>query len=541
MGIAKWVLAFVSVWSYTCSPCHAEWAITYGGCHPDEAYAVQQTADGGYVVTGYTASFGASFTNIWVLKLNSDLGIAWQRSFGGGGIDGAYAVEETADRGYVVAGKTSSFGAGSSDIWVLKFHSDGSTAWQKTYGGSDAEVAYAIQQTSDEGYILAGETESPILHNKDIWVLKLNPDGDVSWQKKYGGPWDDVAYAVQQTLDGGYILAAHTHPSADQSGDFWVLKLHVDGTIAWQKTYGGDHDDRALSIVATTDGGYAVAGATESFGAGSSDIWVLKLHVDGTIAWQKTYGGDSYEAAYAMQRTSDGGYVAAGWTSSFGVGYGDIWVLKLNADGSVAWQNTYGDTDMDVASTIQQTFDGGYILACRSYVPGEEGRDFVILRLDANGHTRDGSGMGTSEASVSDTSVTGQSVYIVPENTFVHPSNTAALPQDTWAGPSLDCGDPVIDSLKPRPFEPGRVMRIVGHGFNVLQGDSVVHIGNRIFDSSSPRIKLWSPTKIKIKIPKYKCQWFEDQDDRSRKVWVTVRGIDSNKKKMRVIKPAACQ
>jgi len=541
MGIAKWVLAFVSVWFYTSSPCHAEWAVTCGGCYPDEAYSIQQTADGGCVVAGNTASFGASFTNMWILKLNSDMGIVWQKSCGGSGPDVAYAIQETVDRGYVVAGKTSSYGAGSSDIWVLKFHSDGTTAWQKTYGGTDADVAYAIQQTSDGGYILAGETESPISPNKDIWVLKVNPDGDISWQKTYGGPWDDVAYSVRQTLDGGYILAAHTHAVDDESGDIWVLKLHVDGSTAWQKTYGGDDDDRALSIVATPDGGYAVAGATESYGAGSSDIWVLKLHADGSSAWQKTYGGDSYDAGYAMQQTSDGGYVVAGWTSSFGVGYGDIWVLKLNADGSVAWQNTYGDADMNVASAIQQTSDGGYILTGRSYVSGEDGRDFVILRLDANGQTPDGTGMGTSEASVSDTSVADQGVYIVPEYTFVLPSNTAALPQDTWAGPSLDCGDPVIDSLKPRPFEPGVVMRIVGHGFNVLQGDSVVHIGNRVFDSSSARIKLWSATKIKIKIPKYKCQWFRDQANRSRRVWVTVRGIDSNKKKMKVMKPSACQ
>ncbi|NPA41170.1 MAG: hypothetical protein GXO18_02745, partial [Aquificae bacterium] len=221
--------------------------------------------------------------------------------------------------------------------------------WAKVYGGGSSDGAYSIQQTSDGGYVVAGWTSSFGAGLADIWVLKLDANGDVQWQKTYGGSDSDGAYSIQQTSDGGYVVAGWTWSFGAGSADFWVLKLDANGDVQWQKTYGGGDSDEAYSIQQTSDGGYVVAGRTWSFGTGLTDIWVLKLDANGDVQWRKTYGDSGPNEAYSIQQTSDGGYVVAGVTLSFGTGSADFWVLKLDANGDVQWQKTYGDGDLDWA------------------------------------------------------------------------------------------------------------------------------------------------------------------------------------------------
>ncbi len=226
-----------------------------------------------------------------------------------------------------MAGETESFGAGIYDVWILKLDANGNVVWQKTYGGADYDHAYSIQQTSDGGYIVAGETWSSwsfgAERNGDAWVLKLDANGNVQWQKRYGGADSDIASFIQQTSDGGYIVAGRTDyfGAGDFDFDVWVLKLDANGNVQWQKRYGGPGWDWASSIQQTSDGGYIVAGYTDSFGAGYFDVWVLKLDASGNVQWAKTYGGADYDHANSIQQTSDGGYIVAGETYSFGAGY----------------------------------------------------------------------------------------------------------------------------------------------------------------------------------------------------------------------------
>src|SRR3989338_435264 len=251
-----------------------------------------------------------------------------------------------------------------------------SGGWASTVGGGDKEHASSIQQNRDGGYIVAGETRSfgagePdawVLKPPNVWVLKLNPDGAVDWQKVYGGANWDRAYSIHETSDGGYVVAGETSSFGAGRPDIWVLKLRHYGTVEWQKTYGGTDQDEAHSIQQTRDGGYIVAGSTWSFGAGGEDIWVLKLRPDGTVEWQKTYGGGNWDGAYSVHETNDGGYVVAGRrTMSLGAGgekIPDIWVLKLRPNGTVDWQKTYGkEGGWEVAGSIHETRDGGYIMA----------------------------------------------------------------------------------------------------------------------------------------------------------------------------------
>src|SRR3989338_2297125 len=232
--------------------------------------------------------------------------------------------------------------------------------WAAIYGEVNAETAQTIRQTSDGGYIVAGETKSFDTAGKEIidsLVFKLRHDGTVEWQKTYGGDDWDEAISIQQTSDKGYIVAGMTGSFGAGEFDFLVLKLRPNGTVEWQKTYGGIKEEQARSIQQTSDGGYIVAGMTRSFGAGAYDFLVLKLRPNGTVEWQKTYGGDIEDWSASIRQTSDGGYIVAGMTTSFNTGGGDAWVLKLRPDGTVEWQKTYGGSDADWAFSIQQTSD----------------------------------------------------------------------------------------------------------------------------------------------------------------------------------------
>jgi len=294
-----------------------------------------------------------------------------------------------------------------------------------------------------------------------------------------------------------------------------------------------------------------VAGHTASLSSDSYDVWLLKLNSDGTIAWQKTYGGNKHDYAFSVQHTADGGYVVAGWTKSFGAGKGDAWILKLNADGTLVWQKTYGGIDFDSASSIQQTSDGGYIVAGQTNSFGAAATDTWMLRLDADGEIPNCSAMRDSHAVVSETWADVEDTAVVPVDSFAVPVDTNATPYNTMVEPSVMCPSdaqpvPFVAKIRPRPCPPGDNMRIIGAYFGETQGDSVVHIGPTTYDATSPRIKEWSDTKIRIKIPftNKPCDWFKhgegDWQHRKRKVWVTVGGVDSNTKMMRVFKPDTC-
>jgi len=256
---------------------NAQWARTYGGIDFDRAFFIQQTSDGGYIAAGYTASGGAGLSDFWVLKLSLAGVIEWQYAYGGSEDDVAYAVQETSDEGYIIAGCTYSFGAGDSDYWILKLTSEGDVEWQFTYGGIGDDTAYAIQETSDGGYIVTGYAHIYGAQTSDICILKLTSEGDVEWQNVFGGTGDDKSYSVQQTSEGGYIVAGSTQYLGAVDLDFWILKITSAGFFEWQRIYGGFGDDVAYFIQETNDEGYIVAGETDSLGSKESELCNLQL------------------------------------------------------------------------------------------------------------------------------------------------------------------------------------------------------------------------------------------------------------------------
>ena len=416
------------------------WAQTYGGDGIDYATSAGQTSDGGYIVAGSTSSFGAGGDDFGVLKLNSAGDTEWQKTYGGAKADYAYSIQQTADGGYILAGETRSSGVGENDLWVLKLNSIGNIQWQKTYGGEFDECGYSVQQTSDGGYILAGKTSSFGAGGDDFWVLKLDPSGNIYWQKIYGGEFNDCAYSIQQTSDGGYIVAGKTESFGAGDNDFWVLKLRSNGNTEWEKAYGGEGDDCASSVQETSDEGYILAGKTNSFGAGDYDFWVLKLDLNGSSEWQRTYGGANADYASAVQQTSNGGYILAGYTESFEAKGGDFWVLRLTPGGGLEWQRTYGGAGLDSASSIQETSDGGYLTAGRTASFGARNNDFWVLNLDPRGLI--GSEcpfVGSSAAVSAATGVAGIDTEIAGNATAVTPGVTTTTSSISSVSIELQC------------------------------------------------------------------------------------------------------
>ena len=300
-------------------------------------------------------------------------------------------------------------------LFVTLVFAQPSIVWQKCLGGSYGDRACSIQQTSDGGFIVAGHSGSndgDVSGNhgySDYWIVKSNSTGSIVWQKCLGGSRGDYASSVQQTSDGGFIVAGWTWSNdGDVSGnhggsDYWVVKLNSSGRIVWQKCLGGSDDDGASSIQQTSDGGFIVAGVTESNDGdvsgnhGGKDCWVVKLNPSGDIVWQKCLGGSDDDGASSIQQTSDGGFIVAGctWSNDGDVsgnhGGPDFWVVKLNSSGDIIWQKCLGGSDDDGASSIQQTSDGGFIVTGSTGsndgdVSGNHSNwDYWVVKLNSSG------------------------------------------------------------------------------------------------------------------------------------------------------------
>jgi hypothetical protein len=319
-------------------------------------------------VVGSTASFGAGYENIFLIKTDANGNISWAKTYGGTEYDRASSVQQTSDGGYIVAGYTFSFGAGS-DVFLIKTDANGNISWAKTYGGTDWDWASSVQQTSDGGYIMAGYTGS-FGAGGDILLIKTDANGNIIWAKTYGGTSYDEAYSVQQTSDGGYILAGETRSFGAGDYDIFLIKTDANGNIIWAKTYGGTSYDYAYSVQQTSDGGYIMAGETNSFGAGFYDAFLVKTDANGNIIWAKTYGGTYGDRAYSVQQTSDGGYIVAGWTESFSAGSVDIFLIKTDASGNIGSCSIVQNANPTVTTPSPTVNTPSPSVSSRSLTPG---------------------------------------------------------------------------------------------------------------------------------------------------------------------------
>lgn len=337
------------------------WTKTYGGSNDDGGRAVQQTNDGGYIITG----FSSSFNNIYLIKTDGNGNLLWSKTFSGAGTVEGESVIQTSDGGYFISGDDGNL------MSLIKTDSNGDTVWTRAYG---CNRAYSIQQTNDGGYIISGYANGSTT-GIDYYLLKINAVGDSLWTRTYGGIRDEQGRSVKQTNDGGFIIAGTTFASFGAGvDDVYLIRTDTIGNVLWSKTFGGTNSDGAYSVEQTDDRGFIIAGKTESFGAGSVDAYLLKTDSNGTLMWSKTFGGNGWDEARSIQQASDGGYIITGFSASFNAGDFDIYLIKTDANGNSGCNQgnpaTIPDTALTITGSAGFSFSSGGLVTSPATITG---------------------------------------------------------------------------------------------------------------------------------------------------------------------------
>jgi hypothetical protein len=358
--------------------------VTFGGTRSDAGNAVELTTDGCYIVAGFTASYGEGRDDAWLIKVDDAGSARWQHTIGGTGRDRANSIQQTAEPGYIVTGYTDSKGAGGYDLWLVKTGGSGNVMWDTTFGGDGNEWGNSVIQSADGGYVVAGFTGSTGAGGYDAWLVCTDDEGRLVWDRTFGGGQYDVANCVRQTRDGGYIIVGYTASQGAGGDDLWLIKTDSMGQELWNRTFGDVDTDVGNSVQQTSDGGYIIAGSLGFRGATAGDMWLIKTDSLGNRMWDRTFGGSGYDVGNSVQQTLDGGYIVAGNTDSLGAGGGDILLVRADAAGSEVWSRTFGGISYDAGSSVRQTADGGYVVAGLTVSFGLNG-DVWLIRTDANG------------------------------------------------------------------------------------------------------------------------------------------------------------
>ncbi|MDD2889289.1 MAG: T9SS type A sorting domain-containing protein [bacterium] len=385
-------LIFVGINLFFLYPLVSEATITFERNYGDsDAYGnqeygnlVQQTSDEGYIIVGniyYSDSSSYKRNNVLLIKTDSLGDTLWTRSFGWTGQDEGNSVQQTKDGGYIIVGRTTSFKASLGDVWLIKTDSLGDTLWTKVYGGGYAHTGNSVQQTKDGGYIIIGYTSS--LYTQDIWLIKTDSVGDTLWTKVFDrNTTTDYAKSVQQTTDNGYVLVGNSEE------DVWLVKTDSLGDSLWTKVYGDSCKEYGNSVQQTFDNGYIIAGTKYPYGAGNnnSKAWLIKTDSAGDTLWTKILGGDSIDNGNSVQETFDKGYIITGGTYSYGAGHMDVWLIKTDINGDTLWTKTFGGLYLDYGKSVQQTKDGGYIITGVTDVyPGITNSNVFLIKTDSLG------------------------------------------------------------------------------------------------------------------------------------------------------------
>ena len=366
---------------------YAGWTRTYGGEADDGGYCVRQTSDGDYIVSGYSYSSNS----LWILKTDEYGDTLWTRDSVDWRIGIGYSVAETSDGGWIVTGYVAPFRDGKHHLYLIKLDSDGQVLWTRgdwewinePVGG----VGYSVQETSDGGYIIAGATSPWFGEIEDLWLIKTDSEGDTLWTRIYGGEGPDCGCSVREASDGGYIVAGYT--STDWS--LWLLRTDENGDIVWTSGLEGWWYGKGYSVTETSDGGWIVTGYVEPFDDAKHHLIVARMDSDGDTLWTRMEQGWFPNGAggvgRCIQETSDGNFILIGYTSEWIGDTNDLFLVKLNPAGDTLWSRIYGGEDEDAGYSVDQTSDGGYIIAGETKSFGAGNYDLWLLKTDSLGDT----------------------------------------------------------------------------------------------------------------------------------------------------------
>lgn len=372
------------------------WEKIYGGNFPYQScgLSVKQTQDGGYIIAGGLDSLNRIAERVWsdvyLIKTDAQGDTLWSKRYGGGGSapEVGWSVQQTLDRGYIIAGYTYAFGPGApvySDVYLVKTNAQGDTLWTKHYGGADNDGGCSVQQTADGGYIIAGWTQSfSSPPSVDIYLIKTNSQGDTLWTRVYGGTINEAGYSVQQTQDGGYIIAGN-YDSLQIVERAYLIKTNAQGDTLWTRKYGAEYGGGwGSSVQQTPDGGYIIAGTCGPLW-GDYDVYLFKTNAQGDTLWTRKYGmSPDPDYGRSVDQTTDGGYIVVGSTDYIGTGV-DVYLVKTKANGDTLWTRRYDHWDWDEGYSVQQTQDGGFIISGFTFDNNNE--DVYLIKTDGNGNS----------------------------------------------------------------------------------------------------------------------------------------------------------
>jgi hypothetical protein len=398
-----------------------QWQASFGGSAFDWSYGLRQTSDGGYIIGGESASGpGGNKTSpsygtndFWLIRLDANGNKLWDKTFGGSGPDRLFSIHKTSDGGFILGGRSaspisgnkSSPSYGADDFWVVRVDANGNKLWDKSFGGAGNDRLYSLHPTSNGGFILGGISDSPVGGTKtnsgfganDYWVIRIDANGNELWQRAFGGTGDDILRAVRSTSDGGVVLAGFSssavsgNKSAPSRGgnDIWIVRTDAAGNKLWDKSYGGSGEEGIDEdgIQQTADGGFIVGGSSASVASGNKtspsfggdDFWLLRLDPQGNVIWDRTFGGGGNDDGSRVIQIADGGFVIGGASESGlggnkaspNLGLFDYWIVRVDVSGRPLWEASFGGADSDYLYGLAQTADGGFIMSGLSWsVPG---------------------------------------------------------------------------------------------------------------------------------------------------------------------------
>jgi len=362
------------------------WTRKYGGIYWDAGRSIQQTDDEGYIIAGISDSYSSGGDDVYLIKTDSVGDTLWTRTYSYSWNDEAWSVGQTTDGGYIIGGVTGWFTPSHGDVYLIKTDENGDTIWTRVYGGIESDVAREVQQTFDGGYIVIGYTLSFGAGNSDVWLLKTDSLGDTLWTKTYGGALYDYGFSGQQTADSGYIVAGCYNNEnfcaeykkinfGDVGGDVYLIKTDKYGNMVWSKTFDTGQWEKGYSVKQTTDSGYIIAGYSylSSFGA---RVYVIRTDESGDTLWTRKYGTGYNNSGQSIEQTLDGGYIITGTLDS------DLCFIKIDSLGFITWSNTYGGVPGDIGYSIIHTSDGGYTAAGETFTPDSGyGSDVWLIHL----------------------------------------------------------------------------------------------------------------------------------------------------------------
>ncbi|MFX1343115.1 MAG: hypothetical protein ACFFAL_10555 [Promethearchaeota archaeon] len=338
------------------------WNWTYGTAEYDFGHCVVEVSTGGFAITGSTGSLGPTGRDVWLILTDVNGNAQSSLTFGGALDDIGWDLIEVSSGGFLISGQTESFGAGNTDVWLIRVDASGTHLWNHTFGGLYDEWGWSVLEVSTGGFAIAGRTASWGAGSNDFWLIRTDADGNHLWNKTYGGIDSDAGRELVEVSGGGFAIIGATQSYGAGSSDVWLIRTDADGNQLWSRTFGGITSDSARSLVEVSTGGFAIAGATQSFGAGAFDLWLIRTNANGDQVWSRTFGGLSLDEGRSLIEVSTGGFAITGYTGSLGAGLEDVWLILTDPSGNHLVNYTFGGTGVDFGYSLIEVSSGGYAI-----------------------------------------------------------------------------------------------------------------------------------------------------------------------------------